>query len=75
MVPGVKSGAEQFLHKNRSEYEKAMRNSPLAEVFRRHEIESGMIDDPQEIEKWQKWAEGNRKRKKDTAVSPKRRKK
>jgi hypothetical protein len=75
MVPGVKFGVDRFLHKNRSEYEKAMRNSPLAEVFRRHEIESGMIEDPQEMEKWQKWGEGNRKRRKDTAVSPKRGKK
>jgi hypothetical protein len=52
LVPGAKPGVEQFLQKKRDEYEKTISKSPFEEVFRRIEIESGLIDDPKEVERW-----------------------
>jgi TIR domain-containing protein len=57
MAPGVKSDVEQFLYKKRSEYQKAISKSPLKDVFRRYEIESGMIDDPEEVKRWKDFGE------------------
>jgi len=60
MAPGVKTGVEQFLHKSRSQYEKRMAKSPFREIFRRYEIESGMIDDPEEMERWENYLRENK---------------
>ena len=61
MVPRAKPEVAQYLHKQRSQYEKAISGSPLEGVFRRYEIESGMIDDPEEVKAWEEYLREKKK--------------
>jgi hypothetical protein len=60
MAPGVKTGVEQFYYRERSRFEKVMEKSPFREVLKRYDIESGMIDDPEEVESWENYLRENK---------------